>query len=142
MTSPNPDALLPLFSAPLAAFHIPDVATLNATLTADTRALRATSLDQNRSNQNGGHSDDNFFHHQEPGCRRLQQHILDSMRQVTVEIASDFNFAAQDVQMESWVNLNGRGGFNAPHDHPAWARHASTFSILVTSLGLSQRRRC
>lgn len=121
MTSPNLDALLPLFSAPLAAFHISCVATLNATLIAETRALHTNSSGQNRSNQNGWHSDDDFFDRKEPGCCRLQSHILDSVRQATVGIAPDFNFAAQDVQIEGWININGRGGFNAPHDHPGWA---------------------
>lgn len=121
MTSPHLDALEPLFFAPLAAFHLPDAAGLNTTLLAEAIAMRAASPGQQRSNQNGWHSNDDFFDRREPGCRALQGHMLDAVRQATPGIAPDFDFATQAAQFEGWVNINGRGGFNAPHDHPGWA---------------------
>jgi uncharacterized protein (TIGR02466 family) len=121
MASPQLDALKPLFYTPLAAFHLPDAGLLNAQLLAEAQALCAISPGQQRSNHNGWHSDDDFFDREEPGCRALQGQILDAVRQATLGIAPAFNFASQAAQFQGWININGRGGFNAPHTHPGWA---------------------
>lgn len=115
------DALEPLFFTPLAVFSLPDAAALNARLLDEAFALRASSDGQQRSNQNGWHSADDFFERTEPGCRALQTHFLEAVRQATLRISPGFDFAAMAAQAQGWININGKGGFNTPHDHPGWA---------------------
>lgn len=115
------DALEPLFFTPLAVFSLPDAAALNARLLDEAFALRASSDGQQRSNQNGWHSADDFFERTEPGCRALQTHFLEAVRQATLRISPGFDFAAMAAEAQGWININGKGGFNTPHDHPGWA---------------------
>ena len=121
MTTPVLEVLLALFSTPMVVLHVPDAAGLNAILVDEAHTFRRHSPGQHRSNRNGWHSYDDFFDRQEPGCRALQYFIFDALRQGTLGIAPSFDFTTQNVQVEGWVNINGRGGFNAPHDHPGWA---------------------
>lgn len=115
------DALEPLFFTPLAVFNLPDAAALNARLLEEAFALRASSDGQQRSNQNGWHSADDFFDRTEPGCSELQTHFLEAIRQATLRISPNFDFAAMAAQVQGWINIHGKGGFNTPHDHPGWA---------------------
>ena len=115
------DALEPLFFTPLAVFSLPDATALNARLLDEAFALRVSSDGQQRSNQNGWHSADDFFERTEPGCRALQTHFLEAVRQATLRISPGFDFAAMAAEAQGWININGKGGFNTPHDHPGWA---------------------
>ncbi len=115
------DAHEPLFSSPLFRFKLADAAVLNKQLLTESAALREAEPGLDRSNRNGWHSRDDLFHRPEPGCSALRSHIIDAMRQATIAVSPQFDFARWQLQMEGWINISGRGGYNAPHDHPAFA---------------------
>lgn len=122
--TPQPIALrsaMPLFASPLMTFVLSACDALNAQLLAEITAMRAHSDGVERSNQNGWHSPSDFFGRGEPGCKELRTHIVEAIRQATLQIAPAFDFAIRQLQMEGWVNVNGRGGYNTPHDHPGFA---------------------
>jgi uncharacterized protein (TIGR02466 family) len=110
----------PLFYSPLLVFQLPDVAALNQRLLVEAAAMRASSPGLERSNQNGWHSDDDFFELTEPGCMQLRGHMLEAVRQATLRVAPKYDFSAMAMQAEGWININGQGGYNTPHDHPGW----------------------
>lgn len=110
-----------LFFSPLVLIEVADSADLNRQLLEETAAMRAISPGVKLSNQNGWHSPLDFFDRPETGCRELVSRIVDAIRQATLGISPNFNFSAVALQCEGWINVNGRGGFNTPHDHPGWA---------------------
>lgn len=110
-----------LFASPLAKFRIAEAAELNALLLAEVTAIRGQDPGVKRSNRNGWHSSDDLFFRQEPGLRKLAQHAVEAIRQATTAVAPAFDFANWSMELEGWINVNGRGGYNAPHDHPGFA---------------------
>lgn len=110
----------PLFYSPLLVFQLPDAAAINQRLLAEAAAMRAASPGLERSNQNGWHSDDDFFERTEPGCVELRGHMLEAVRQATLRVAPKYDFSAMGIQAEGWINVNKQGGYNTPHDHPGW----------------------
>lgn len=110
----------PLFYSPLLVFQLPDAAAMNQRLLAEAAAMRAASPGMERSNQNGWHSDDDFFERTEPGCLELRGHMLEAVRQATLRVAPKYDFSAMGMQAEGWINVNEQGGYNTPHDHPGW----------------------
>lgn len=110
----------PLFYSPLLVFQLPDAAALNQRLLAEAAAMRAASPGLERSNQNGWHSNDDFFERTEPGCVELRSHMVEAVRQATLRVAPKFDFSAMGMQAEGWINVNEQGGYNTPHDHPGW----------------------
>lgn len=110
-----------LFSSPLAKFRVGSADELNPLLTAEITALRASDDGVQRSNRNGWHSRDDLFQRQEPGLKALAQHMIEAVRQATVAISPKFDFGVWSMELEGWINVNGRGGYNAPHDHPGFA---------------------
>ncbi|MEC4749067.1 2OG-Fe(II) oxygenase family protein [Methylomicrobium sp. Wu6] len=97
-----------------------DAEALNAQLLAEALARRAASPGLDRSNWQGWHSEDDFFGRTEPGCRVLQDHIVQAVQICTMNISPSFDFTHYQIQAEGWINVLPRGGLNTPHDHPAW----------------------
>jgi uncharacterized protein (TIGR02466 family) len=121
-------SLEPLFFSPLLTFQLPLANVLNARLRSEIGAIRRQSPGVQRSNQNGWHSDDDFFDRKEPACRELIGHIVESVRQATGAISPQFDFAKTGgAQFEGWINLSGKGAYNTPHDHPGWAWSGSYY---------------
>lgn len=120
MATPLLRAVQPLFASPLLRFSVPDAAALNAVLLAEVAAMRAASAGIARSNRHGWHSALDFFDRTEPGCALLRGHVLDAARQAALALAPGFDLASVAVQAEGWVNVNGPGAFNTPHEHPGW----------------------
>lgn len=110
----------PLFYSPLLVFQLPETAAMNKRLLAEAAAMRAASPGMERSNQNGWHSDDDFFERTEPGCVELRGHMLEAVRQATLRVAPKYDFSTMGMQAEGWINVNEQGGYNTPHDHPGW----------------------
>lgn len=117
----------PLFHSPLMLFQLPDAAALNRLLLAEAAAMRAASMGLERSNRNGWHSDDDFFERTEPGCVELRGHMLEAVRQATLRVSPKFDFSVMAMQAEGWININGQGGYNTPHDHPGWVWSGSYY---------------
>jgi uncharacterized protein (TIGR02466 family) len=111
----------PLFASPLLTFQLSACESINALLLMEIAAMHELSNGIERSNQNGWHSPNDFFGRGEPGCKELRTHILEALRQATLQIAPTFDFSTRQLQMEGWVNVSGRGGYNTPHDHPGYA---------------------
>ncbi|TDG14492.1 TIGR02466 family protein [Paracraurococcus ruber] len=120
MAMPALLSLEPLFASPLLRFGVPDAEGLNAMLLAEVSAMRAASPGIARSNRQGWHSATDLFERTEPGCALLRRHVLDAARQAALALAPDLDLAAIAVQGEAWVNVNGPGAFNVPHEHPGW----------------------
>lgn len=110
-----------LFSSPLLQFRVPGASPLNAALTAEIEHLRASHPGINRSNRNGWHSADDFFHRAEPAMTGLKAQIIEAVRLGTLAVSPRFDFTRFALQMEGWINVSGRGAYNAPHNHPAFA---------------------
>jgi uncharacterized protein (TIGR02466 family) len=121
-----------LFPSPLLMFRITGATELNPMLIAEIAAIRARSPGIQRSNQNGWHSEDDFFTRTEAGCGELRVAILKAVRQATLEIAPSFDFKSMVTQAQGWINVSGKGAFNAPHDHPGWA-WSGTYYVAVPS---------
>ncbi len=116
----NLDGIEPLFYTPLVRFELAQAEALNRQLLAEAQARRANSAGVTRSNIEGWHSDDDFFEREEPGCMALRGHIIEAVRQATLQLAPQFDFARCGIQAEGWINILPPGGMNAPHDHPGW----------------------
>ena len=93
---------------------------MNARLLSEIAAIRASSVGLARRNKNSWHSNDDFFERGEPACRELRGHFVEAVRLATLRIAPDFDFAKTGMQGEDWINVNDKGGFSTPHDHPGW----------------------
>lgn len=130
MSGPVLAAFEPLFATPLLRFTLAEAAALNPRLLAEAAAMRAASAGMRASNQHGWHSAMDFFHRAEPGCAALRGHIVEAARQATLRIAPAFDFTRVSVQAEGWININGPGAFNTPHDHPGWA-WSGTYYVAV-----------
>ena len=114
--------LRPIDSPPSFATHIDRYAVsghaaLNAALLKDIAAWRAESPGLNSSNQLGWHSPRSLFRRNEPSFALLRQHILSALVSSLKRYWPDFNPAEQRAVFEGWVNCNGKGAFNTPHDH-------------------------
>jgi len=110
----------PLFATPVVTLAVDDADTLNATLLYEIARLRATGGGTTRSNRGGWHSDDDLFTRPEPGLTRLRIQLIAAIGRATLAIAPGFDLDAHAVQCEGWINVNGPGAFNTPHDHPGW----------------------
>jgi hypothetical protein len=73
------------------------------------------------SNQHGWHSSLDVFDQPGPACRDLEELILGAVDQASHAVALGFEDKSMLLQWEGWININGRGAYNTPHDHPGWA---------------------
>ncbi|MBI1396438.1 MAG: hypothetical protein GC151_10700 [Betaproteobacteria bacterium] len=121
MTTPVLKGVEPLFFTPLVSFQIPDSEALNRRLLEEIGMRRGTSEGVHVSNQGGWHSEPDLFERPEPGFRALCTHILAALGSATAAIAPGFDMRSAAVHCEGWVNVNGPGAYNTPHDHPGWA---------------------
>jgi uncharacterized protein (TIGR02466 family) len=124
----------PLFASPLLRFALPQAAGLNALLLAEIAALQAASPGIAVSNRHGWHSALDFFRRPEPGCAALAAQLRAATAAATRQVAPGFDLAAHATQEEGWINVNGPGAYNAPHDHPGWA-WSGTYYVAVPEGG-------
>jgi uncharacterized protein (TIGR02466 family) len=109
-----------LFPTPLFRFRVPGAEALNARLVDEIARLRASDPGIARSNRNGWHSGRDFFGLTDPGFVELRGHVVEAVRQATLQASPRFELGRWQLQLEGWVNVLGQHGFNAPHDHPAF----------------------
>ncbi len=122
-----------LFACPLVTFRLAEAEALNLSVIADINALRSQYAGVRRSNQNGWHSNLDFFQRPEASFARLRSFISDAIWQATRQISPGFAFDACSIQAEGWINVNGRGAYNAPHDHPGWAWSGTYYVACLSS---------
>jgi uncharacterized protein (TIGR02466 family) len=110
-----------LFASPLSVFELPDAAELNAGILAAARAMRNSEPGVSISNQLGWHSGHDFFLRPEPCFQALGQQIVQALMHIAGEDAATrlpgFNLQTHDIEGQGWININGQGAFNTPHDH-------------------------
>jgi len=110
-----------LFASPLAVFEIDNAAEINPAILAAARALRDSDAGVSISNQLGWHSQQDFFLRSEPGFKALGEQIVQALIHVGGEDAATklpgFDLQTHDIEGQGWININGRGAFNTPHDH-------------------------
>lgn len=125
----------PLFHSPLMVFRLPEAEALNRHLLLEAAAMRATSAGLSRSNQNGWHSDDDFFERTEPACVELRAHMIEAVRQATLCVSPGHDFSTVGMQAEGWINVNAQGSYNTPHDHPGWVWSGCYYVRVPTASG-------
>lgn len=137
MQKPVLEAYTPLFASPLLQFQVPDSERLNAQIEEEIAAFRAASAGLSRSNQHGWHSALDFFSRAEPGCASLRAHIVESLIQATLRVAPHYDVANQLMNAEGWINVNGRGGYNVPHEHPGFTWSGTYYVRVPAAAGRS-----
>lgn len=107
-----------MFPTPLFRFEVDDAASLNRALLGEIKARRAAEEGISKSNRNGWHSKSDLFDRKEPAQARLCQMLLVMLASVTREVAPETDFTDLQLVPDGWINVNPKGGYNSPHDHP------------------------
>lgn len=107
-----------MFPTPLFRFEVDDAASLNRALLGEIEARRAAEAGISKSNRNGWHSKSDLFARKEPAQAKLSQMLLVMLASVTREVAPETDFTDLELVPDGWININPKGGYNSPHDHP------------------------
>jgi uncharacterized protein (TIGR02466 family) len=108
------------FPSPVFVFELDDTAQLNQALVRDIAAYRNQSPGINRSNQNGWHSDTDFFRRPEASFQELARQIRGCLSAATRRVAPSLDLASKVYMLQGWINVSGRGAYNTPHSHPGY----------------------
>lgn len=106
-----------IFPVPLLRYEVADAAKLNRALLKEIAQRRAAEGGINKSNRKGWHSGEDLFERPEPAHSELAKMLLTMLAQATRHYAPDADFANMELVPDGWINVNPRGGYNAPHDH-------------------------
>ena len=106
-----------LFPTPLLRFEVKNAAELNKALLKEIAARRAAEGSLKKSNRNGWHSDNDLFQRKEPAQAALAQMLLRMIAKSTHSFAPEADFNNIELHADGWINVNPKGGYNAPHDH-------------------------
>lgn len=107
-----------LFATPLITFRVDGHEALNARLTEDIARWRAESEGIRSSNRRGWHSERTLFDRKEASFLELCRHIRHAVSATIIGINKNLDRENQEIRLEGWVNVNGKGALNVPHDHP------------------------
>jgi len=106
-----------MFPTPLLRFEVADADKLNRALLKEIAQRQAAEGGMTKSNRKGWHSERDLFERKEPALSTLAQLILRMLAQSTKHFAPQTDFNNIDLVADGWINVNPRGGYNAPHDH-------------------------
>jgi uncharacterized protein (TIGR02466 family) len=110
-----------LFASVLSVFEVDDAEAINPAILAEARAMRSSEPGVSISNQLGWHSHQDFFYRPQAAFKALGQHIVQALLHVAGADAATrlpgFDLATHDIEGQGWININGQGAFNTPHDH-------------------------
>lgn len=107
-----------LFPSPIHLFTVNDYEQLNQEIIKEAHNLREASPGMVRSNMNGWHSDTDFFSRPEKSFKEISERIIEAVNTVTKAVAPTFRIEDHEIYSNAWININPKGGFNVPHDHP------------------------
>lgn len=107
-----------LFATPFFRFGVAGNAGLDAQLLALGADWRAQHQGVQKSNRGGWHSPGNLFDNPAPCVAQLRAAAQAALAKVVTKTARDFDQSRHDLKLNSWMNMNPPGGFNAPHTHP------------------------
>lgn len=108
-----------IFTTPI-TFMVKDADHLNNAFIKDIEVLWATSEGLHRSNQKGWHSQNDFFNREEASFKRIAGALIAGVKAATLTIVPAFDQDKVKMHVEGWVNVNPKGAFNTPHDHPGF----------------------
>lgn len=106
-----------IFPTPLFRFEVTDADKLNRALLKEIAKRQKAEGGMSKSNRKGWHSERDLFERKEPAQRALAQLILRMLAQATKSVAPHTDFTNAELLADGWLNVNPRGGYNAPHDH-------------------------
>lgn len=107
-----------LFPVPLIQFEVGDAAKLNKALLKEISARQAKEKGLAKSNRLGWHSAPDLFERKEPAQAQLARILLRMMAEITRQFAPNTKFESLELVPDGWINVNSKGAYNAPHDHP------------------------
>ena len=107
-----------LFPSPIHLFTVNDYEQLNQEIIKDAHNLREASPGMVKSNKNGWHSNADFFSRPEKSFKEIGERIIEAVNTVTKAVAPTFRIEDHEIYSNAWININPKGGFNVPHDHP------------------------
>lgn len=107
-----------LFPLPLVQFEVAGAAELNKLLLKEISKRRASETGVAKSNRKGWHSAPDLFERKEASHAKLAKMLLRMMAEFTRQLAPNMDFAKLEMIPDGWINVNPKGAYNAPHDHP------------------------
>ena len=107
----------PGFATYIDVYSTPGEAALNAQLLDVIAEWRAREKGMDASNQLGWHSPRSLFKRNDPAFLKLFGHIDLALMESVRRSWQDFDPIEHIAKREGWVNVNGKGAFNVPHDH-------------------------
>lgn len=107
-----------LFSTPLNRFRIANHDALSKALMTEANIMRADSEGVTKSNRRGWHSAGNLFERKSDCITELRVAAEMSVLHATRKITSKVDPEDLRLKIFGWMNVNPRGGYNAPHTHP------------------------
>jgi uncharacterized protein (TIGR02466 family) len=96
---------------------VPGAERLNGALLEIVQQRRSIEPGIKVSNENGWHSLRDFFQREEAPFKALAAHVTAALTQAAKQQVPAFDLATHDIEGEGWVNVNGKGAFNTPHNH-------------------------
>ena len=106
-----------IFPTPLLRFEVDNADKLNRALLKEIAKRHAAEGGMTKSNRKGWHSERDLFDRKEPAQQTLAQLLIRMLAQATKSTAPHTDFNNVDLVADGWINVNPRGGYNAPHDH-------------------------
>jgi uncharacterized protein (TIGR02466 family) len=106
------------FSTPIGRTKVSDPAPLNAAMLKAGQAMRAQSDGVQRSNRGGWHSAGNIFDSKAACFKTLKGFVTHATLEMHKHIRAKIDMSEHSLAISGWMNINGRGAFNAPHTHP------------------------
>lgn len=104
------------FGVPIYEKHLPGFANHRDEAIRHLQALKSSGEGIRRSNQGGWHSGDDLHLSKDPVIHDLMVSVLQVATACIKDFEGDRDY--RDVRMVgAWVNVNGQGDWNAPHEH-------------------------
>jgi len=113
----------PFFATPVFYFDVNMTDQMQLELIKDIYSWKDEDNGIERSNNSslGWHSSVTLFQREERSFKALTAHFLKAINSCTLEVtANKFTLENYRFLYEGWVNINYKGGYNAPHDHPGY----------------------
>lgn len=107
-----------VFATPIPVYEIEDFKRINAEILKEIDDRIKGEAGMVRSNRSGWHSDLDFFRRKEPAHKELAQKIMQCLADATQRVANKEALKNLRLECDGWVNVNPKGGYNVPHDHP------------------------
>ena len=105
------------FPSPIFRFEAPNAEKMNAELEAEAYRLRDAEPGVSVSNKGGWHSSPGFIASPLPCVENLRNLIFGALRGIGKNGSELMTKADAKLTMTGWININPKGGYNAPHDH-------------------------